>query len=99
MNKHQGWQIQLKKFFILRLELIVGSAGIIIFGLAWEVVGTSGIVNPMFPTIEIVFLNGQRVPQIEQLPINESLGMSFRSYLDWGGSVLDYRGIYKNAGE
>lgn len=55
--------------------------------------------NPIFPSIEIVFLNGQQTPTIEELPPTEVLGMTMRAYLDWGGSILDFRGLYKNPGQ
>ncbi len=54
--------------------------------------------SPIYPTIEIVFLNGVQTPTIEELPPTEILGMTMRAFIDYGGSVLDYRGMYKNAG-
>ncbi len=48
MNKQVDWQTRLKTFFTSRLDLMIGLMGITIFGLAWEWIGTSGIVNPLF---------------------------------------------------
>jgi hypothetical protein len=57
--------------------------------------------NPnVLPAFEIVFLNGRRTPIIErvEMPPN-TLGMGFRSYIDFGINSQDHRAAVKVAGE
>jgi hypothetical protein len=57
--------------------------------------------NPnVLPAFELVFLNGRRTPVIErvELPPN-TLGMGFRSYIDFGVNSQDPRAAVKVAGE
>ncbi|TWT80604.1 Mu-like prophage major head subunit gpT [Planctomycetes bacterium CA13] len=57
--------------------------------------------NPqVLPAFEIVFLNGRRTPVIErvEMPPN-TLGMGFRSYIDFGVNSQDHRAAVKVAGE
>ncbi|MCD0462314.1 Mu-like prophage major head subunit gpT family protein [Roseiconus lacunae] len=57
--------------------------------------------NPrVLPAFEIVFLNGRRTPVIErvEMPPN-TLGMGFRSYIDFGVNSQDHRAAVKIAGE
>lgn len=57
--------------------------------------------NPqVLPAFEIVFLNGRRTPIIErvEMPPN-TLGMGFRSYIDFGVNSQDHRAAVKVAGE
>jgi hypothetical protein len=52
------------------------------------------------PAFEIVFLNGRRTPVIErvEMPAN-TLGMGFRSYIDFGVNSQDPRAAVKVTGE
>ncbi|MCO8122564.1 Mu-like prophage major head subunit gpT family protein [Stieleria sp. TO1_6] len=57
--------------------------------------------NPqVLPAFEIVFLNGRRTPIIErvEMPPN-TLGMGFRSYIDFGVNSQDHRAAVKVVGE
>lgn len=57
--------------------------------------------NPnVLPAFEIVFLNGRRMPVIErvEMPPN-TLGMGFRSYIDFGVNTQDHRAAVKVTGE
>jgi hypothetical protein len=57
--------------------------------------------NPnVLPAFEIVFLNGRRTPIIErvEMPPN-TLGMGFRSYIDFGVNSQDHRAAVKVTGE
>ncbi|MDV6033195.1 MAG: hypothetical protein F9B45_24525 [Phycisphaera sp. RhM] len=57
--------------------------------------------NPrVLPAFEIVFLNGRRTPVIErvEMPPN-TLGMGFRSYIDFGVNSQDHRAAVKVTGE
>ncbi|XZE17468.1 hypothetical protein SH449x_002720 [Pirellulaceae bacterium SH449] len=57
--------------------------------------------NPnVLPAFELVFLNGRRTPVIErvEMPPN-TLGMGFRSYIDFGVNSQDPRAAVKVAGE
>jgi hypothetical protein len=57
--------------------------------------------NPnVLPAFEIVFLNARRTPVIErvEMPPN-TLGMGFRSYIDFGVNSQDHRAAVKVTGE
>ncbi|GAA4447257.1 hypothetical protein GCM10023156_09040 [Novipirellula rosea] len=65
-------------------------------GTAWYL-----FANPnVLPAFEIVFLNGRRTPVIErvEMPPN-TLGMGFRSYIDFGVNSQDHRAAVKVTGE
>ena len=65
-------------------------------GSAWYL-----FANPnVLPAFEIVFLNGRRTPIIErvEMPPN-TLGMGFRSYIDFGVNSQDHRAAVKVTGE
>ena len=65
-------------------------------GAAWYL-----FANPnVLPAFEIVFLNGRRTPVIErvEMPAN-TLGMGFRSYIDFGVNSQDPRAAVKVTGE
>jgi hypothetical protein len=65
-------------------------------GSAWYL-----FANPnVLPAFEIVFLNGRRTPVIErvEMPAN-TLGMGFRSYIDFGVNSQDPRAAVKVTGE
>ncbi|MDD5348486.1 MAG: Mu-like prophage major head subunit gpT family protein, partial [Candidatus Omnitrophica bacterium] len=50
-------------------------------------------------TVKAFFLNGNRSPVIEQVPVaGDTLGYSWRVYGDMGVKAMDYRGIVKSAG-
>ena len=49
-------------------------------------------------TIQVDYLNGQEIPNIRRGEKPGQLGFVWDIYLDWGVSVLDYRGIVKNPG-
>ena len=48
--------------------------------------------------IQVDYLNGQEVPNIRRMEAPGQLGFIWDVYLDWGITVLDYRGIVKNPG-
>lgn len=48
--------------------------------------------------IEIDYLNGQDIPNIRRMETAGQLGFVWDIYLDWGISVMDYRGAVKNPG-
>lgn len=48
--------------------------------------------------IEVDYLNGQEIPSIRRMETPGQLGYVWDIYLDWGVSVMDYRGITKNPG-
>lgn len=48
--------------------------------------------------IEVDYLNGQEVPTIRRMETPGQLGFVWDIYLDWGISVMDYRGAIKNPG-
>lgn len=48
--------------------------------------------------IEVDYLNGQEIPTIRRSEVPGTLGFVWDIYLDWGVSVMDYRGAIKNPG-
>lgn len=50
-------------------------------------------------TIEVSYLNGDPMPKLESQIAFDYLGMRWRIYIDYGVDVIDFRGLFKNAGE
>jgi len=50
------------------------------------------------PVIQVDYLNGQEMPTIRRMERPGTLGFVWDIYLDWGVTVIDYRGIVKNPG-
>ncbi|BFH10603.1 prohead protease/major capsid protein fusion protein [Paenibacillus melissococcoides] len=50
-------------------------------------------------TIEVTYLRGREEPTLETHVAFDRLGMEFRIYFDYGVTVLDSRGLYKNPGK
>lgn len=48
--------------------------------------------------VEIDYLNGQEIPNIRRAEVPGTLGFVWDVYLDWGYSVMDFRGAIKNPG-
>lgn len=48
--------------------------------------------------MEVDYLNGQEIPTIRRMEVPGTLGFVWDIYLDWGISVMDYRGAIKNPG-
>lgn len=48
--------------------------------------------------IEVDYLNGQEIPTIRRMEAPGTLGFIWDIYLDWGISVMDFRGAIKNPG-
>jgi hypothetical protein len=48
--------------------------------------------------IEVDYLNGQEIPTIRRMETAGQLGFVWDIYLDWGISVMDYRGAIKTPG-
>lgn len=62
---------------------------------AWYLAAQAGLVD----TIEVTYLNGVQTPTLESQISFDVLGMKWRIYIDYGVTLLDYRGLYKNAGK
>lgn len=62
---------------------------------AWYLLADQGIMD----TIEVTYLNGVQTPTIESQVAFDTLGIRYRIYMDYGVSVLDPKGLYKNAGK
>lgn len=62
---------------------------------AWYLAATPGLG---VDTIEVSYLNGNKSPMIESQASWERLGMDFRIYIDYGVTVLDYKGLFQNVG-
>lgn len=50
-------------------------------------------------SIQVDYYNGVEAPTIRRSEQPGTLGIVWDIYLDWGITVVDYRGIAKNAGE
>lgn len=62
--------------------------------LPWFTVG-----DPMTAkSIQVDYLNGQEMPTIRRAEVPGRLGYTWDIFLDWGITVVDYRGIAKNVG-
>lgn len=48
--------------------------------------------------IEVDYLNGQEIPNIRRMETPGQLGLIWDIFLDWGISVMDFRGGVKNPG-
>ena len=48
--------------------------------------------------IQVDYLNGQETPTVRRMETPGQLGFVWDIYLDWGISVRDFRGIYRNDG-
>ena len=62
---------------------------------AWFVAAAPGAID----TVEVCFLNGQQSPIVEQRDGWTSGGIEFKATLDVGVKAIDYRGLFKNAGQ
>lgn len=60
----------------------------------WFVVGDKTDTD----SIQVDYLNGLETPTIRRMETPGQLGFVWDIYLDWGISVMDYRGIIKNPG-
>lgn len=61
---------------------------------AWYLAADPAIAD----TVEVTYLRGQEEPTLETDIPFDRLGMDFRIYFDYGVTVLDSRGMFKNAG-
>lgn len=48
-------------------------------------------------TVEVAFLNGSDAPSIETFEGENTLGLKFRCFIDFGMAPIDFRGLHKNA--
>lgn len=60
----------------------------------WWLLGAEGDTD----FIEVDYLNGQEIPNIRRMEAPGQLGFVWDVYLDWGISVMDFRGGVKNPG-
>ena len=60
----------------------------------WFMVGDSNDID----FIQVDYLNGQEIPNIRRMETPGQLGFVWDVYLDWGITVLDFRGAVKNPG-
>lgn len=60
----------------------------------WWLLGAEGDTD----FIEVDYLNGQEIPNIRRMEAPGQLGFVWDIYLDWGISVMDFRGGVKNPG-
>ncbi|OAB35618.1 peptidase [Paenibacillus macquariensis subsp. macquariensis] len=62
---------------------------------AWYLAADANIAD----TIEVTYLRGQEEPTLETDISFDRLGMDFRIYMDYGVTILDSRGLFKNGGK
>lgn len=60
----------------------------------WWLIGSKDDTDFM----EVDYLNGQEIPTIRRMETPGTLGFVWDIYLDWGISVMDWRGAIKNPG-
>ncbi len=60
----------------------------------WWLLGAEGDTD----FIEVDYLNGQEIPNIRRMEAPGQLGFIWDIYLDWGISLMDFRGGIKNPG-
>lgn len=73
------------------LNVLCGGFGSI---MPWYLIGSADDTDFM----EVDYLNGQEIPNIRRMETPGTLGFIWDIYLDWGISVMDYRGAIKNPG-
>lgn len=61
---------------------------------AWYLAADPNIAD----TVEVTYLRGQEEPTLETDISFDRLGIDFRIYFDYGVTILDARGLYKNPG-
>jgi len=61
----------------------------------WYLAAAPGDVD----TVEVTYLNGNDMPKLESQVGFDFLGIKWRIFIDYGVTVLDYRGLYKNPGK
>ena len=62
---------------------------------AWYLAAAPGDID----TIEVAFLNGSDMPKLESQVGFDFLGIKWRIFIDYGVTVIDYRGLYCNPGK
>ena len=71
------------------LNALAGSSAV-----PWFVAG-----DPTYArSIQVDYLNGQETPTIRRMEVAGQLGYVWDIWLDWGITVMDYRGIVRNNG-
>jgi hypothetical protein len=50
------------------------------------------------PSLHHAYLSGQTGPTIQRQESWDTLGLSYRCFMDFGAAFLDYRGWYLNEG-
>lgn len=73
------------------LNVLCGGFGNV---MPWFLLGAQDDVD----FIEVDYLNGQEIPNIRRMEAPGTLGFIWDIYLDWGVSVMDFRGAIKNPG-
>ena len=73
------------------IYVLCGGFGIV---MPWWLAGNKDDTDFM----EVDYLNGKEIPTIRRMETPGTLGFVWDIYLDWGISVMDYRGAIKNPG-
>ncbi|MEK4428460.1 prohead protease/major capsid protein fusion protein [Paenibacillus sp. FSL M7-0802] len=89
-GKHSG----VTNVFRNSLDIIVDAELDQYSAAAWYAAASPNIAD----TIEVTYLRGQEEPTLETDVPFDRLGLDFRIYFDYGVTVLDSRGMFKNPG-
>lgn len=73
------------------LNVLCGGFGNV---MPWFLIGSADDTD----FIQVDYLDGQEIPNIRRSEAHGSLGFIWDIYLDWGVTVMDYRGAVKNPG-
>ena len=91
VNPLYGYRTQLQIIEDPTINVLCGGLG---NTMPWFLVGAPSDTD----FIEVDYLNGQEIPNIRRMETPGQLGFVWDIYLDWGISVMDYRGAVKNPG-
>lgn len=81
------YNASIQPIIVNRLDMATGA-------IPWFVVA-----DPMSaPSIEVDYLNGSETPQVRRMEKPNTLGFVWDMWFDWGVTIVDYRGIYRNGG-
>lgn len=91
VNPLYGYRSQLEIIEDPTINVLCGGLG---NTMPWFLIGAESDTD----FIEVDYLNGQEIPNIRRMETPGQLGFVWDIYLDWGISVMDWRGAVKNPG-
>ena len=91
VNPLYGYREQIEIIEDPTFNVLCGGFGNV---MPWWLLGSADDTDFM----EVDYLNGQEIPTIRRMEAPGTLGFIWDIYLDWGISVMDFRGAVKNPG-